>query len=132
MTTKLKWRLKEPFSPADVVHLVEKDLITKEEAKQLLFNETDEAPPTDFENLAAEVKLLREMVLSLASAKSPVMVVDKYKQYPFYSPYQVWYNSCVSGSGAISNTTGTTNHLLNVSNSNFDRVLSASNQVSYK
>lgn len=113
MTKKqLNWRLKDLPDAVDVAELVDKKVITPEEARQLLFNEgKDEGKK--FNELEEEVRFLRELCDKLAAKTSGgwTTVVHEYRDY---SPkYPTWYRSygtvinAINTTGFINTTTGT-------------------------
>jgi len=95
MTRKLSWRLSKLPSVEELLSLVEKKLITQYEAKEILFNTTDEDEPKVTE-LQAEIKFLRDLVETLSKGKREIIVKqieiikEPYKVEPWYQPYKVW------------------------------------------
>ena len=89
----LKWRLSEKPTPQSVVDLVNTGIITKEEAKEILFNqETEES--RDQESLKAEIKFLRELVEKLSEGRTQIVETIKYIERPYvrhdwYKPYDI-------------------------------------------
>jgi hypothetical protein len=106
-TTKIKWRLANRPTPNEVDMLFTSGLLTKEEAREILFSlETQE--DRDVDALKSEIKFLRDLVQKLSGRSTiveTIRIVEKpYLQYPWYQPYAVW---CVSGgNNAISGTAG--------------------------
>src|SRR3990167_6816631 len=95
MTTKLNWRLSKLPTPDEVRELVKDSILTKEEAREILFSsETEE--DRDKKSLESEIKFLRELVDKLSSNKlSRVAEVIKEIQSPWeiwgwYKSYQWW------------------------------------------
>lgn len=125
MTKQLKWRLGKLPTSDEVLKLVNDKIITKEEAREILFNEKEELEQ-DEESLKSEIKFLRELVENLSKGNHTRIIetireVQKpYYQWDWYRPYQVWCSS-VSGGGGVTNAiysrTGTTgiNSALNIS-----------------
>jgi len=104
MTKQLKWRLGKLPTPDEVLKLVNDKLITKEEARDILFNEEVETE-RDKESLEAEIKFLRDLVEKLSQNRTNTIEIIKqvevpYYQYHWYKPYEVWCSN--------SNTTFTT------------------------
>lgn len=103
MTTKIKWRLKEQPTSESLRELVATGLLTKEEAREILFSlEDDQA--RDKESLQEEIKFLRELVQKLSSDRAQIVktieyVQVPYKKYDWYQPYQVYCSS--TGNGLI-------------------------------
>lgn len=98
MTKQLKWRLGKLPTPDEVLKLVNDKLITKEEARDILFNE-ETGTERDVKSLEDEIKFLRELVQKLSNNNSSRIVevireVQKpYLTWDWYRPYQVWCNS---------------------------------------
>lgn len=90
MTKKnLTWRLKDLPDAIDVAELVDKKIITPEEARDLLFNE-GKNEGKKIKELEEEVKFLRDLCDSLANkANSWPIIVEKYREYVPRYPY--WY-----------------------------------------
>ena len=89
--TSLNWRLKELPDAVDVAELVDKKVITPEEARQLLFNENGE-DTNKVKALEEEVKFLRELCDTLASKSNGwTTVIREYHDYKPTYPY--WYKS---------------------------------------
>lgn len=137
MTKTLKWRLKTAPTVDEVTALVSKKILTTEEARQILVSETDQdAEPTALENLEAEVKLLREMVMSLAARPAQVVeVIKRYEpywhDYKWYKPYYVLAQSTKgvnNGIVAMGGGVGSTN-ALEMPDKKFDHVMQVSHST---
>ena len=125
MTKKLIWRLNERPTPTALIELMNNGLLTKDEAKEILFS-SENKDERDAKSLKSEIKFLRELVESLSKGSNTRIIeiikeVEKpYRTYPWYSPYGEWY--CSSGSTTeglnLDCTTGTSNITLNAG-SNF-------------
>lgn len=95
MTKQLKWRLGKLPTPDEVLKLVNDKLITKEEARDILFNEQEDSV-RDTESLETEIKFLRELVSKLSNNQTTKIVevireVDKgYYKYNWYKPYDTY------------------------------------------
>lgn len=136
MTKKeLKWRLKELPTGDEVAELVAQGVITKEEARKLLFNEDKE----DSDKLKArheEIKFLRELVDKLASKHNGWTTI--YHEYYRIKPhYPVWYSNYgplmqTYSSNAIGANTTTTAYTPNTgtftSGGNIQNLMSTSSQ----
>lgn len=109
MTTKLVWRLSKLPTPSELHDLVEKKIITPEEAKQILFKEESETE-RDKTSLEEEIKFLRELVTKLSNNQTTRIIetikeVEKpYIKWGWYQPYQYWctisqgvYGTAISG-----------------------------------
>lgn len=110
MTTKLKWRLGKLPSPEEVTLLLSQSVLTKDEAREILFSlETDE--DRDKQSLQEEIKFLRELVERLSKNK-PERIVEtiRYIEKPYitqgwYHPYYIYSNS-TTGGGTMYYTNG--------------------------
>lgn len=130
----LKWRLGKLPTPDEVLKLVNDKLITKEEARDILFNEEEILPITvEEENLKSEIKFLRELVEQISKNRSTVIETIKYVEKPYYNyqwfqPYAV-YCSSTNGQTYVSGTTATG---LSASNNSINSLVgSLSNDVSF-
>ncbi len=94
MTKKIKWRLGTLPSPEEVADLFKQSLLTKEEAREILFSEVDEKE-RDVKSLESEIKFLRELVERLSKDRTKVIETIRTVQLPYYTqywfqPYQQW------------------------------------------
>lgn len=123
MTKQLKWRLSKLPTPDEVLKLVNDKLITKEEARDILFSE-EKKEEVIKENLETEIKFLRKLVEKLSQNNTEVvetikLVQKPYYQYDWYKPYVIW---CASGTSNFGGS-GTTQYLSEVvSNANFSDI----------
>ena len=92
MTKKtLKWRLGSLPSVEELRQLVKDKIITQDEAREILFNESE---GRDEESLKEEIKFLRELVEKLSDGKVS-RIVEVIKEVPvykerWYKPYEIW------------------------------------------
>lgn len=97
MTTKLKWRLGKLPLPEEVTLLLKEGVLTKEEAREILFSlETEE--DRDKKSLQEEIRFLRQLVQSMAQTSSKIVehikyVETPYRSYPWYQQYGVYCSS---------------------------------------
>lgn len=87
--TNLNWRLKDLPDAVDVAELVDKKIITPEEARELLFNEGKD-DSKKVKELEEEVKFLRDLCDKLAAKSNgwPTII----REYHDYRPrYPAWY-----------------------------------------
>lgn len=107
MTKNLVWRLQEKPTPSDIALLVEKSIITKEEAKDVFFREDEKpkkATPSELESIKKEVELLRELVLEIGKKQPatiyPIIIREYEKTFwpsqPWTQPYITWCSSNTS------------------------------------
>jgi hypothetical protein len=138
-TTKIKWRLSNLPSPEEVIELVTANVLTNDEAREILFSlETEET--RNEKSLQDEIKFLRELVAKLSS--NPKVIIETirevekpWKRYDWYQPYYSYANSG-NNQAYLTTTTGTsTNAIMNLSagtglsSSTLDGQLQASNLV---
>jgi len=102
---KIVWRLENRPTPSEVESLVNSDIITKEEAREILFSQNE---GRDEKSLKSEIKFLRDLVEKLSKDKTSTTTIIKeievpYKRYNWYQPYEGW----CGGAGTIPLTTGT-------------------------
>lgn len=94
MTTKIKWRLANRPTPDEVERLFKSALLTKDEAREILFSlENDE--DRDKKSLQDEIKFLRQIIQNLSTATTIVKTVRDLNtpwisQQQWYQPYQVY------------------------------------------
>lgn len=96
MTNKIVWRLKEQPSSESLRELVKDGLLTKDEAREILFT-SESHKERDEDSLKAEIKFLRELVDKLSQGNARAIVetiryIEKpiYVERPWYKPYEVW------------------------------------------
>jgi len=97
---KLIWRLSSLPTPTELTLLVEKELITREEAREILINEKDVTEPKS-EELKSEIEFLRKLIENLmktAGKTNQTTTVIEYIQScpsvrPWYQPYVTWCSS---------------------------------------
>lgn len=115
--TNLKWRLGKLPSVDEVLLLMDRKLITKEDAQEILFNsETEE--DRDKKSLESEIKFLRELVEKLSKGRTEIIETIRYIEKPYYhnpwwKSYEIWCGgssvNLVSGTGSstcIAHTAG--------------------------
>lgn len=115
----LKWRLSEKPTVESLTKLVENNILTKEEARQILLDET-EYNSKDFDDVLKEIELLRSLVLESLNKQpqtvikiiesSPIVIRDY--QRPYQNPYITWcFNTAnnLLASGAVDNIKMSTN-----------------------
>lgn len=119
MTKKIIWRLANRPTPDEIIALQSSGLLTKEEAREILFNEQEDTA-RDAKSLESEIKFLRELVERLSKNKSNIIETIRYIEKPYYgqrwyAPYATWCSSGTSGNysngTALLTSTGTTNAL---------------------
>ena len=115
MTKKLKWRLADRPTPSEVTNLMEKEIISKDEAREILFSEETEETKGKKE-LESEIKFLRELVERLAKNPTTIVETIRYIQQPYvhwgwYQPYQVWCTNLASNAAQLTYANGITGTL---------------------
>jgi len=91
---KISWRLKEQPTSESLRELVKDGILTKEEAREILFSlqDTDERSIDGFK---LEIKFLRELIDKLVSDRTKVVEIIRerepyWKRYEWYQPYYAW------------------------------------------
>ncbi len=100
MTKKLVWRLQNRPTPSEVESLLKSEIITTDEAREILFSHEDEKV-RDQKSLESEIKFLRELVEKL-SKNNPTTIIETikyvekpYQRYDWYKPYYQWESNIV-------------------------------------
>ena len=103
----MRWKLKNLPTPSDIATLIDKGVITKEEAREILFN-PEEIDERSVESLKEEIKFLRELVEKLSNQNySKVIEIIKevekpvYYRYPWWQSYYTWIPQLAAGISAI-------------------------------
>ena len=106
---KLVWRLKEQPTTEKLRDLVSNEILSKEEAREILFS-TETEVDRDKNSLESEVKFLRDLVEKLSKNRTNIIEtirtveIPYYIQQPWYQPYQIW---CGASSGtSVTNFSG--------------------------
>lgn len=96
MTTKIKWRLGKLPDPSEVTLLLKEGVLTKDEAREILFSQVTEED-RDKESLQQEIKFLRELVNKLSNRYDIVQQIryieKPYITTPWWSGYQTYCNT---------------------------------------
>ena len=101
---KIIWRLKEQPSSESLQELVASGILTKDEAREILFSSETEV---DTKSLKSEIEFLRQLVENLSKNRNTIVeVIKKYEptweKYHWYKPYAIW-----SKQNGMYNTTAT-------------------------
>lgn len=106
MTKKnLIWRLKDKPSVEDVTELLKEQVVTKEEARDLLFNEAG-SDSEKLRDLKKQVEYLEDLVKELSKSRVqnyPVVTpayVEKWIERKHWEPSWIYYSSNVSSTGS--------------------------------
>ena len=90
---KIVWRLKESPSTDKLSQLVKDGILTKDEAREILFS-SEEQTERDVKSLEAEIKFLRELVDKLAKRSEIMREIEVirpiYIREPWIKPYITW------------------------------------------
>ena len=117
MTKTIIWRLKEQPSSESLRELVKDGILTKEEAREILFSSQTEED-RDKKSLESEIKFLRELVEKLSNRSSTriVEVIKEvevpWRRWDWYRPYQIW----CSGTTDLTTTSEAVVYTNNMSN----------------
>lgn len=101
---KLIWRLSRLPDALELQALVKDGIMTKEEAREILFKHEDDKEPKS-EELKSEIEFLRKLVESLS--KGNLNRVTEYiytypnPNHPWYQPYYGWCSTAGVTSNAI-------------------------------
>lgn len=111
MTKKLNWRLKTLPTADEVASLVEQKVITANEAKDLLFTESDDKDPTVSE-LKRQIEFLEGLVTELSKKPRDSAYIYKWidTRTPLL-PTTVW---CSSGTLGKSSTSASASYATNL------------------
>ena len=98
MTKRIIWRLKEQPTSEMLRGLAKDNILTKDEAREILFN-LEEQTDKDIESLKSEIKFLRELVEKLANSQKVVEIIREiekpWKSYRWWQPYWAWSNAII-------------------------------------
>ena len=111
MTKKIVWRLKEQPSAEMLQELVKTEIITKDEAREILFNLQDDEE-RNVDSLKAEITFLKEIVQKLSEKSTRIVEIIKevevpYYRKPWYKPYEIWCNANSGVMNAVQTAEGT-------------------------
>lgn len=100
----LKWRLSEKPTVQNLQDLVKSQIITKEEARQILLDE-GEYTSKDIQEIKDEIALLRKLVLETSNQIQIIKVIER--EAPYWKPFFTWTQpySTFCSTGLISNDT---------------------------
>lgn len=106
----LSWRLKELPTIDEVSTMIEKGIITKDEARSIFFKDSDKPNPDELQEIKDELAIIRKLVTS-NSAPTIIREIHNHEHYnrrPWYEPYHVLCSTLQAGdtnkSYAISGT----------------------------
>ena len=137
MTKELIWRLGKLPTPQEVSTLINDKVITKDEARDILFR-TEEVEEEKPEDLKAQVKFLKEVIEKLSNkdyTRVKEIIVEYKPSYSgvyWYGPYNGWATTCQGASGLVitggnSTTTGVSTYATVTSNGNWNGGTSTAN-----
>ena len=99
MKKRIVWRLKEQPSAEMLRELVKDGILSKDEAREILFN-SETVEERDTKSLEEEIKFLRKLVEELSRSNRTTIIetikeVEKpWRKWDFYKPYETWcYNN---------------------------------------
>lgn len=132
---KLTWKLKDAPTVEDITELLENNVITSDEARQILFKE--EEPKTDADRIEAleeQIKLLTDLIKHLPNNNLTYVPYIREIEVPRkYLPYwkEVWMSTGGTAGGYVNSSLGsftTTTQSLN--NGNVMLTVSNSKEIS--
>jgi hypothetical protein len=105
------WRLSSAPTVEDLKLAVEAEIITKDEAKEILLREEEDIPKDHLKEVKDEIKLLRDLVMKISSEPKYVpytypIIVKQVEHYPTPSP---WVNPWITWCSSNSKTYGDSN-----------------------
>ena len=108
MTKTLKWRLEKLPTVSDLSTLLEQKIITEEEAKQILFTQS-ELGQRDEKSLKEEIRFLKKLVENLSESRTHIIKTIESVQVPYidkgwYQPYTGWTTALTSDNATSSGT----------------------------
>lgn len=119
MTKQLIWRLGKLPTPDEVLKLVNDKLITKEEAREILFNE-ETTEQRSVKDLETEIKFLKELVEKLSDRKTIVEVTKQvlpiYINQPWYPPYYYWSSGSYGSNTVLCGGSSSSGSITNAGN----------------
>lgn len=119
-TKKIVWRLGKLPSPDEVALLLDKGVLTKDEAREILFS-LDTVEERDEKSLKDEIKFLRELVSKLSNNSRTEIVKQieyihvPYRKYDWYAPYQIY---CTAGATPTAYTSSNSQLLMSANTAN--------------
>jgi hypothetical protein len=131
MTKTLTWRLSKLPTVEELQQLVKDKIITKEEAKDVLFKDKEEDKKELVNAQAEEIKFLKELVEKLANGNSAVIIKQiervrgPYELDPWYVPYNTW---SVSGGHGVAYASTTGGNALTVDGTSVASITTSSEQ----
>lgn len=110
MTNELKWRLQELPTGGEIAELVAQEVITKEEAREILFSKSSK-DGEDVKSLKSEINFLRELVEKLSSKTNyyPIwqtITTAPYRNYPWFQVYSGTLGSSGTNYASTASTLG--------------------------
>jgi len=91
----LRWKFKDLPNAGEIASLVERKVVTAEEARKILFSEVEmDESDRDSKSYRSEIVFLREIISQLAKTSKEITTIIKevpvYKKYPWYEGYTTW------------------------------------------
>ena len=106
---KIIWRLKEQPSSESLRELVKDGILSKDEAREILFSSQEEEDRGK-DGLKEEINFLKELVEKLSKREQVVEIIRQvepsWRKYDWYQPYRVWcegssiYSTCNTMNGS--------------------------------
>lgn len=81
------WRLKEQPTSESLRQLVKDTILTKDEAREILFSKQQDKPE-DSESMKSEIKFLRELVDTLSKNQQHTIANEVIRYYPTYKQFK--------------------------------------------
>ena len=108
--TKLNWRLTDLPTAGEVAELVDSEVITKEEARDILFNEKEATSTKEVEALKEQIKFMDNLLTGLIQGMNRGKTYNLNQTFVPVNPVRYWfptismqaYGSLNSGTNIVS------------------------------
>lgn len=121
----IKWRLSKLPTPEELSLLVDKKILTTEEAKEILLSSEELKEVSELEE---EIKFLRKLVEKLSQNNTQIITTIKEIEVPvyirkdWYRPYEIWCTGNLIGKGTVSYSCSEDMALNSVTNCSFSAI----------
>lgn len=123
--TRLVWRLNQLPDADEITNLLEKKVITHEEARQILFR-TETEEDRDKKSLESEIKFLRELIEKLANRSQIITtvkeIIPSYGTYRWSEPYKFYCTDGTTYTTSGGTYTSGASNILNTVAKNFSDI----------
>lgn len=110
--TKLNWRLKDLPTGDEIATLVQQEVITKDEARELLFKDQEERDTdTEIKALKEQIKFLEQVVHNLSRGRTTTTFIPALQPYWYSTGTLVGKTYTTSTSGSLGAVTYNANSI---------------------